>query len=117
MIWRENELNPQTQLRCYPKAEIRQCADRINARPAKAGEGGPGLATTHRGGRGRVMTKRGATLNERTRTYSRQTQRSAFLLRLPSFGTVQSPDLTKGKQALWRATPPILRTQSRSRRG
>jgi hypothetical protein len=57
-------------------------ADRVSARPAKAGEGGPGLATTH-GGTGRVMTKRGATLNERTRTYSRQTQRLALPLRSP----------------------------------
>src|SRR5262249_19934961 len=31
--WRENELTPQT-LRCYPKADITQGADRIRARPA-----------------------------------------------------------------------------------
>src|SRR5262249_57168260 len=69
------------------------------------------------GGRGRVMTKREATLNERTRMYSRHTQRSAFPLRSPSFGAGQCLEPLRGKQALWWATPPILRTQSRSRRG
>src|SRR5262249_59185442 len=34
MIWRENELNPQTQVRCYPRAKIRQGADPTRARPA-----------------------------------------------------------------------------------
>src|SRR5262245_42434461 len=33
-IWKENELNPPAQFRCYPKAEIRQGADCIRARPA-----------------------------------------------------------------------------------
>src|SRR5262249_48620769 len=52
-----------------------------------------------------------------TRTYSRQTQRSAIPSRSPLFGPVQSPDLSRGKQAHWRARPPILQTQPRSNRG
>jgi hypothetical protein len=81
---------------------------------------GSGLARTchdAHGGRGRVMTKREATLNERTRRYSRQTQRSAVPLRSPSFGAVQCLDVSRAKQAHWWARPPILRnTQSRSKR-
>jgi hypothetical protein len=78
---------------------------------------GSGLATTHTGDGGRVMTKREATLNERTRRYSRQTQRSAVPLRSPSFGAVQCLDVSRAKQAHWWARPPILRnTQSRSKR-
>jgi len=50
-------------------------------------------------------------LSARTRTYSRQTQRSAFPWRLPSSGTVQSPDQSHWKQAYWRsARPSILRS-------
>src|SRR6516162_8142751 len=84
--------------------------------PPRLGKAGRDLPRRTRG-TGRVMTKREATLNERTRMYSRHTQRSAVPLRSSSFGAVQSPDLAKGKQAYWRATPPILRIQSRSRRG
>src|SRR5262249_35314578 len=63
------------------------------------------------------MTKREATLNERTRMYSRHTQRSAAPLRSPSFGAVECLELLRRKQAHWRARPPILRkTQSRSQR-
>jgi hypothetical protein len=64
-----------------------------------------------------VPTKIGRALSGRTRTYSRQTQRSAIPSRSPSFGAVQSPDLSRGKQAHWRARPSILRAQSRSKRG
>src|SRR5262249_28956082 len=61
-------------------------------RPTRQKGWGRRARTCHdaHGGRGRVMTKREATLNQRTRKYNRQTQRSAFPLRLPSFGTVQS---------------------------
>jgi len=44
VIWRKNELTPQT-LRSYPKAQIRQGADRVTA-PAHARCDGPGLVTT-----------------------------------------------------------------------
>jgi hypothetical protein len=84
--------------------------------PPRLGKAGRDLPRRTRG-RGRVMTKREATLNERTRMYSRQTQRSAVPLRSPSFGAVQCLELLRGKQAHWRARPPILRTQSRSKRG
>jgi hypothetical protein len=58
-----------------------QGADRVSARPAKAGGRPAGTCHDAHGGRGRVMTKREATLNERTRMYSRHTQRSAVPLR------------------------------------
>jgi ATP-dependent DNA ligase len=45
------------------------------------------------------MTEREATLNERTRMYSRHTQRSAFPLRSPSFGAGQCLEPLTGKQA------------------
>src|SRR5262249_24393088 len=87
-------------------------------RPTRQGWGRrAGTCHDAHGGRGRVMNKREATLNERTRMYSRHTQRSAFPLRSPSFGAGQCLEPLTGKQAHWRARPPILRTQSRSKRG
>src|SRR5262249_50691770 len=87
-------------------------------RPTRPGWGRrAGTLHDAHGGRGRVMTKREATLNERTRMYSRHTQRSAAPLRSPSFGAVQCLELLRRKQAHWRARPPTLRnTQSRSQR-
>jgi len=72
-------------------------------------------------GRGRLTShrppKRKATLTEGTRRYNRQTPQQGAPLRSPSFGAVQCLELLRGKQALWRARPPILRTQSRSKPG
>src|SRR5262245_17660125 len=68
-------------------------------RPTRQGWGRR-VGTCHdaHGGRGRVMTKREATLNERTRMYSRHTQRSAFPLRSPSFGAGQCLEPLRGSR-------------------
>jgi hypothetical protein len=54
----DDALGPYEELSSFLGAPIlshrtnRQGADRISARPSKAGEGGPGLATTRRGNGG-----------------------------------------------------------------
>src|SRR5262249_38704842 len=96
MIWKENELNPPDAPMLSQGAN--QTRRGSHKRPTRQGWGRRAW-TCHdaHGGRGRVMTKREATLNERTQMYSRQTQRSAFPLRSPSFGAVQCLELLRGK--------------------
>jgi len=52
-------LTPRRNSDVIPRHKSGKAADRISARPAKAGEGGPGLATTHSGDGARHDQARG----------------------------------------------------------